>query len=82
MKLNEYLAMMVSRKDATMIRAAIKQHRPIIISGVQRSGKTTLQRILQKHGGIVFEDWDAVMIHLNKTIPEEACVANYHQEVE
>lgn len=82
MKLNEYLKTMVTRKDAQKIRMAMKHHLPIIISGVERSGKTTLQRVLRAHGANVQEDFLSVHINLKKTIPEEDCIRDFYQTIE
>lgn len=82
MKLEEYLRKIMSEENAQILEEAIEIRRPIIISGAERTGKTTLRRILRSRGLEAWEDFDPLVIHLTKTIPLEDCIPNLYRDIE
>ena len=46
----------LSARDIKNIQKAIKNDRPIILTGFQMSGKTTLANVLRKLGATVYEE--------------------------
>ena len=68
----DYLNSMLGQKKAGVILNMTqqeKQDRPIIISGRQGpTGKSTLKKILRKHGYWVLESFECVEVALDKEI--------------
>ena len=66
----EFLKTLLGEQKAADLERAIARKQPIIISGVNISGKTTLATILRKHGCTVIEDFEAYHIVLDKPLDE------------
>lgn len=70
MLLTEYLKSLLGEQKAADLERVIAWKQPIIISGVNISGKTTLATILRKHGCTVIEDFEAYHVVLDKPLDE------------
>lgn len=82
MKLNDYLRNIMSVRDARKLRGALRLGKPVIISGAERTGKTTLCRVLRAKGYKVYESFDTLHLELKRVIPIEDCIPNLYQKIE
>ena len=57
MEKNDYLVELLGRKEAARLREALRCGKTIIVKGEQKSGKTTLVRVLNNAGYHAVEDF-------------------------
>lgn len=57
MKMNEYLVELLGEKEAARLKEALMSEKTIIVKGEQKSGKTTLTKVLNNAGYHAVEDF-------------------------
>lgn len=62
--------------------AALMCKTPIYITGNERTGKTTLKKVLCRHGGCAMEEANLLHIHLTKQIPFDEMIPNLYQDIQ
>lgn len=71
MTLNEYLESMLGKNGVTDLKRAKKSNQTIVVTGGYQTGKTTLVRLLKKHGYNAVEDiHEAHIVKLTKPLTE------------
>lgn len=66
--LEEYLAELLGIQEARELMKALDSNVPVLVSGADDSGKTTLVKILKLYGYRAAEDCEVYRLHLNKSI--------------
>lgn len=64
------------------ILESLEAGEPIIIMGKERTGKTTLVRVLRAHGYKVMEPDEMIRINLTEQIPFEDMISDFYQSIE
>lgn len=65
------------------MKFCLKRGWPVIISGSERTGKSTLVRVLRKHGyENVWEEFEPYKIVMKKQIPIDDCVPDLYRNIE
>lgn len=70
MLVKEYLKSLLGEQKAAELERAMRLKQPIVISGVNISGKTTLATVLRRSGCVVFEDFEVHHVVLDKELEE------------
>ena len=84
MKFDDYLNMVLGKKKAR----ELKQHKRaekdfIVVAGPQGpTGKSTLCRVLEKHGYHVVEGYRVYTVELNKMLKDEEMIQGLSSQVE
>ena len=60
----------------------LEMGRVIYITGDERTGKSTLQRVLKKRGYKALDECEPLIIRLTKQIPIDKMIPNYYQSIE
>lgn len=80
--LDDYLKSVLPKgRGISEIKRCMKNGRSIYITGEERTGKTTLKRVLKNHGCKAIEDFDPFHIHLTKQIPIDEMIPNYYLDI-
>ncbi len=66
--MDKYLETMVGKKKAAEIMSAVKAGKPIMITGNQQTGRTTLCNYINSIGGNAAEDFNMCVITLEKPL--------------
>ena len=83
MTFDEYLKNVLPEEyDLEDVKWCLETGRPVYITGEERTGTTTLKRVLKKHGYIAMEEFDPLRIHLTKQIPIDKMIPNYYRCIE
>ncbi|NBH79038.1 hypothetical protein D3Z52_12850 [Clostridiaceae bacterium] len=64
------------------ILESLEAGEPIIIMGKERTGKSTLVRVLRAHGYKVIEPDEMIRINLTKQIPFEDMITDFYRSIE
>lgn len=68
MKVNEYLEKLLGKKEATRLSEALRSGKTILVKGEQKSGKTTLTKVLNDAGYHAVEDFTVHEVILKEPI--------------
>lgn len=66
--MDKYLETMVGKKKAAEIMRAVKTGKPIMVTGNQQTGKTTLCNYINSIGGNAAEDFNICIVTLEKPL--------------
>ena len=76
----EYLEEMLSPDDIEFLKMTKKLHAPVIITGEECTGKTTLTRILRDHGyKNVWEEVAIGKLYLTNHLPADKRIPNAYR---
>ena len=67
-KMNEYLVELLGEKEAERLKVALMSGKTIIVKGEQKSGKTTLTKVLNNAGYHAVEDFTVYEVILKEPI--------------
>ena len=67
-KMNEYLVELLGEKEAERLKVALMRGKTIIVKGEQKSGKTTLTKVLNNAGYHAVEDFTVYEVILKEPI--------------
>lgn len=73
--MDKYLETMVGKKKAAEIMSAVKTGKPIMITGEQQTGRSTLCNYINSIGGNAVEDFNTCVVMLTK--PLDCMIPNY-----
>lgn len=77
--MDKYLETMVGKKKAAEIMSAVKTGKPIMITGEQQTGRTTLCNYINSIGGNAVEDFNTCVVTLEK--PLDCMIPNFLETV-
>lgn len=73
--LDEYLKTIMSQREAKRLKAILRfGKRPVIVTGAERTGKTTLVTVLRQRGYNVYDEYEPYVLELKRVIPVDRCV--------
>ena len=66
--MNDYLAGLLGKKETAKLRKALRSGKTIIVKGEQKSGKTTLVKVLNNAGYHAVEDFTTHEVILKEAV--------------
>jgi len=79
--LKDFLCSIMSEKEAKDFGYWLSIGQPIIVSGDERTSKSTLVHALRNVGYPIYEDFEPIHIYLRKQIPIEDCIPNLYNNI-
>lgn len=73
--MDKYLETMVGKKKAAEVMRAVKTGKPIMITGEQQTGRSTLCNYINSIGGNAAEDFNTCVVTLTK--PLDCMIPNF-----
>lgn len=73
--MDKYLETMLGKKKAAEVMCAVKSGKPIIVTGKQQTGRTTLCNYINSFGGNAVEDFNTCVVTLEK--PLDCMIPNF-----